>query len=241
MTETAVRDRPQGYFERLRELFDRIAEMPAEEREAEIARSTEGDPTLAEELRGLLEHADRAETTIDNASMLGAGSMLIAGWSEPPLPVIAGFRVHRRIGRGGSATVYLADQERADFTRPVALKVVDYAMDSASLARVREEQRILARLEHAGIARLYDTGLTPLGQPYLAMEHVEGETIVDHCRSRQLPISCPDRAVPLGARRRWLRPPTRHRASRSQAGEHPRLRAGRGQVARLRDRQARRR
>ncbi len=181
MTRTAA-ERPPGYFERLRELFDRIAEMPAGERDAEIARSTEGDPTLAEELRALLEHADRAETTIDNAMLL------VTGWSEPPLPVIPGFHVHRRIGRGGSATVYLADQERADFTRAVALKVVDYTVDQASLSRVREEQRILARLEHAGIARLYDTGVTSYGQPYLAMEHVEGLTIAEHCRTRQLPV-----------------------------------------------------
>jgi tetratricopeptide (TPR) repeat protein len=173
-------ERPPGYFERLRELFDRLADMPAGEQEVEIARAAEGDPTLAEELRALLEHAGRSETTFDNATLLR--------WSEPPLPVIPGFRMHRRIGRGGSATVYLADQERADFTRPVALKVVDYSMDSASLARVREEQRILARLEHAGIARLYDTGTTSLGQPYLAMEHVEGMTIVEHCRTRQLPV-----------------------------------------------------
>ena len=174
--------RPPSFFERLRELFDRIAELPSEEREAEIERATEGDAALAEELRALLEHAEGSESTLDNATLL------VTGWSELPLPVIPGFRVHRRIGRGGSATVYLADQERADFTRSVALKVVDSVVDSMSYGRVREEQRILARLEHAGIARLYDTGVTSLGQPYLAMEHVEGETIVEHCRSRRLPI-----------------------------------------------------
>jgi serine/threonine-protein kinase len=174
--------RPANFFARLRELFDRIAELPVAEREPEIARATEGEPELAEDLRGLLAHADRVETTLDNASLL------ITGWGEPMPPVIPGFRVHRRIGRGGSSTVYLADQERADFTRPVALKIVDSMVDSPSAWRVREEQRILASLEHPGIARLYDTGLTSLGQPYLAMEHVAGETIVEHCRAHQLPV-----------------------------------------------------
>jgi hypothetical protein len=122
---------------------------------------------MAGELRALLEHAE-SESTLDNATLL------VTGWSELPLPVIPGFRVHRRIGRGGSATVYLADQERADFTRPVALKVVDYAMDAVALSRVREEQRILARLEHAGIARLYDTGVTSFGQPSWRLDPVEG-------------------------------------------------------------------
>ncbi len=178
----SVPDRSPSFFERLRELFDRIVELPAEERDAEIARTTEGDAALAEELRALLGHAAREETSLDSVPLL------VSEWSDPPPPVIPGFRVHHRIGRGGSATVYLADQERADFTRVVALKVVDSLVHSGSSWRAREEQRILARLEHPGIARLYDTGVTPLGQPYLAMEHVEGESIVDHCRSHQLPI-----------------------------------------------------
>jgi tRNA A-37 threonylcarbamoyl transferase component Bud32/tetratricopeptide (TPR) repeat protein len=168
-------------FARLREHFDRISDLPVEERDAEIARATEGDATLAAELRALLEQDARAETTLDNGTLL-------TGWTEPPLPFVTGFRLHRRIGRGGSATVYLADQERTDFTRVVALKVIDSMADSTSFGRVREEQRILARLEHPGIARLYDTGVTSLGQAYLAMEHVEGETIVEHCRHHELPI-----------------------------------------------------
>ncbi len=179
MSELAIR--PPGYFERLRELFDRIAEMPAGEREAEIVRATETDPTLEKELRALLAHADAGETMFD-------GPPVLTGFSGPPLPIVPGYRLHRRIGRGGSATVYLADQERTGFTRTVALKVVDAIVHSTSLSHVREEQQILARLEHAGIARLYDSGVTALGQPYLAMELVEGESIVEHCRSRGLSI-----------------------------------------------------
>ena len=174
--------RPERSFEHLRKLFDRLAELPAGDRDTEIARATEGDPALEAELRALLDHADRSATTFDEAARM------FTGWTEPPLPVIEGCRLHRRIGSGGSATVYLADQERADFTRTVALKVVDAIVHATSLWHVREEQRILARLEHAGIARLYDSGVTELGQPYLAMELVEGETIDEHSRVRGLPI-----------------------------------------------------
>jgi tetratricopeptide (TPR) repeat protein len=96
--------------------------------------------------------------------------------------------VHRCIGHGGSATVYLADQEHAEFTRTVALKVVDRPFDAGSLRSVRGEQRILARLEHPGIARLYDSGVTPSGQHWLAMEHVEGQSILEHCNARGLAV-----------------------------------------------------
>jgi tetratricopeptide (TPR) repeat protein len=170
------------HFQRLHELFDRLLELPPEEREAEIARSTADTPGLAEELRALLEHAARDDSPLD------IGGVRLQEGVEPPLPQISGYRLHRCIGRGGSATVYLADQQHSEFTREVALKVVDRVFDAGSLRSVREEQRILARLEHPGIARLYDAGVTPAGQPWLAMEHVEGESILQHCRSRGLPV-----------------------------------------------------
>lgn len=184
MNEPTVPHPPElvSYFDRLQELFDRLVDLPAGEREAELERLSADAPALAGDLRGLLEAAARADSPLDKTAVrLGEDR-------EPPLPRIPGFRVHRRIGRGGSATVYLADQEHAEFTRTVALKVVDRLVDAASLRGVREEQRILARLEHPGIARLYDSGVTPWGQHWLAMEHVEGESILEHCNARRLPV-----------------------------------------------------
>jgi serine/threonine-protein kinase len=171
-----------SYFQRLHELFDALVDLPAEEREAEIARITGEAPQLADDLRALLEHAGRGESPLDVAAVR------LREESEAPLPRITGFHIHRCIGRGGSATVYLADQEHAEFTRQVALKVVDRPFDVGSLRSVREEQRILARLEHPGIARLYDSGVTSLGQHWLAMEHVEGESILAHCNARLLTV-----------------------------------------------------
>jgi len=171
-----------SYFERLRELFDRVVDLPDGERESEVARLAAEAPELADDLRALLEHAERNDSPLDSAAVS------VGEDGGPPLPRIAGFRVHRCIGRGGSATVYLADQEHAEFTRKVALKVVDRLIDAGSLRSVREEQRILARLEHPGIARLYDSGMTPWGQHWLAMEHVEGESILQHCNARGLSV-----------------------------------------------------
>src|ERR1043166_52878 len=171
------------YFQRLHELFDRVLELPPEERDAAIERATADAPELAAELRALLEHAARSDSPLDHAAVR------LQDHSEPPLPRIPGFRLHRCIGRGGSATVYLAEQEHDELTGPGALKVVNRLFDDGSLPSVREEQRILARLEHPGIARLYDSGMTPAGQHWLAMEHVEGESIVEHSRSRALPTS----------------------------------------------------
>src|SRR5205085_9704 len=46
------------------------------------------------------------------------------------------------------------------------------------------ERQILARLDHPGIARLLDGGLSDEGRPYAVVEYVEGETLTEHCRSR---------------------------------------------------------
>jgi tetratricopeptide (TPR) repeat protein len=171
-----------SHFQRLYALFDRVVDLPAGEREAEIARLAADAPELAKDLRALLEQAARSDSPLDSAAVR------LEEDSEPPLPRIPGFRIHRCIGQGGSSTVYLADQEHAEFTRKVALKVVDRPFDAGSLRSVREEQRILARLEHPGIARLYDSGVTPWGLHWLAMEHVEGESILAHCNAQRLSV-----------------------------------------------------
>jgi serine/threonine-protein kinase len=67
--------------------------------------------------------------------------------------------------------------------------VIDRVVDRESLRRVQEEQRILAGLEHSGIARLYDAGVSPSGQPYLAMEQVAGRNLIEHCRESDLPTA----------------------------------------------------
>jgi tRNA A-37 threonylcarbamoyl transferase component Bud32/tetratricopeptide (TPR) repeat protein len=170
------------HFVRLQAAFDELAELGEEERDAAVRRLSESDPSFQAELHALLAAADRVASPLDSLALLFAEP---AGAIAEEVP---GFRLLRQIGRGGSAAVYLAEQVGEGFTRRVALKVVDRG-PGASLARdLHAEQRILATLEHPGIARLYDAGVTPSGRPYLAMELVEGESLLDYCRTRQLPL-----------------------------------------------------
>src|ERR1044072_1658486 len=179
-------------FGRLRELFARLSELDTAERDAELQRCAAESPALAAALQSLLEHADRADSPLDAPALRRPERLPERperlSEDPTPLPRVDGYRIEQRIGRGGSATVYLAEQEREEFCRKVALKVVDRVLDPHALRRVREEQRILASLEHPGIARLYDAGVTPLGQPYLAMEHVEGTSVLEHCRTHELTV-----------------------------------------------------
>jgi len=166
---------------RLQDAFHEVAGLPVEEREEAVRRTCGGDSALASELRALLAAAERADSPLD-APLL----------RSPPdekgneaLEDVPGYRLLKQIGRGGSSTVYLADQQGEGFTRPVALKIIDRGPDAF---RFRAEQRILATLEHPGIARLYDAGLTPSGRPYLAMELVQGENLIGFCRHAGTPL-----------------------------------------------------
>jgi eukaryotic-like serine/threonine-protein kinase len=72
--------------------------------------------------------------------------------------------------------VYLAAREGAEFPRPVALKVMRNGLDQDQvlLRRFTEERQILATLEHPGVARLLEGGVTNDGHPWFAMEYVDG-------------------------------------------------------------------
>jgi eukaryotic-like serine/threonine-protein kinase len=104
--------------------------------------------------------------------------------------VIGGYRLLREIGRGGMASVWLAERTDGMVNRPVALKFPHGAWLMPGLAeRMKQERDILAHLEHQNIARLYDAGVTQDGRPYLAIEFVEGEAIDRYCETRALALA----------------------------------------------------
>jgi serine/threonine-protein kinase len=88
------------------------------------------------------------------------------------------YRLLRVLGEGGMATVWLAERTDQLQGRRIALKLPHGAWRRSGLAeRMAREREILATLEHPNIARLYDAGVDADGQPYLAIEYVEGERI----------------------------------------------------------------
>ncbi len=95
----------------------------------------------------------------------------------------------REIGHGGMATVWLARRTDELTERPVALKLPHLHLQSTRFAeRYARERDILASLTHPNIARLYDAGISPEGQPFLAMEFVAGEPLTQYCAKRHLGV-----------------------------------------------------
>ena len=102
---------------------------------------------------------------------------------------IGPYKVLRRIGRGGTGSVYLAVRDDDEFQRRVAIKLVRRGMATTDiLRRFRSERQILASIDHPYIARLLDGGSTDDGVPYFVMEYIEGEPINVYCDRNQLSI-----------------------------------------------------
>src|SRR6185503_16535313 len=85
--------------------------------------------------------------------------------------------------------VWLADRSDGRFKGQAAVKLLNASLiGHEGERRFRREGSILARLRHPGIARLHDAGLSPLGQPYIVLEHVDGEPIDRFCAARGLDV-----------------------------------------------------
>jgi serine/threonine-protein kinase len=99
------------------------------------------------------------------------------------------FRIMEEIGRGGMSKVFLCQRADGQFEQKVAVKVMKVSGNAEFMKdRFRQEQQILAGINHAHIAQLYDGGITDLGHPYIIMEYVEGEAIDSYCKKNNLGI-----------------------------------------------------
>jgi serine/threonine protein kinase/tetratricopeptide (TPR) repeat protein len=115
-------------------------------------------------------------------------SGLAGGGATPETTFIGPYKLLRRLGEGGMGQVWLAEQT-APVQRQVALKLIRVGRyDDDLLQRFRSERQSLAMMDHPAIAKVFDAGATPDGQPYFVMEHVTGVSITKYCDDKCLTI-----------------------------------------------------
>ncbi len=174
----------------LSELLDTALDLPAHQRGAWLAALDPRHEPLKALLRRLLARAAELETS-DFLEVLPAVDLAPAASPSDPASDsrVGPYRLVRELGRGGMGIVWLAERADGLFTRPVALKFPQGPwMRDGLRERMARERELLAALEHPGIARLYDAGVTDAGVPYLALEHVDGVPLDEYCRSRHLGV-----------------------------------------------------
>jgi len=195
---------PLGLWPRLMPLLDKALDLPPSERTQWLSTLQEVDGDTLAALQQLV--AERE--ALDADGFLAQGPALsdvlavpqqgddaqasASGGGAEQLGFFAGdllgpYRLLRELGQGGMSVVWLAERHDGQLRRQVALKVPHAGPGQAALAeRLKRERDILAGLAHPHIARLYDVGVTPQGLPFLALEYIEGQTLLAHCESHRL-------------------------------------------------------
>jgi serine/threonine protein kinase/Tol biopolymer transport system component/phage tail protein X len=106
--------------------------------------------------------------------------------TEGPGTVIGRYKLLEKIGEGGMAVVYMAEQTEP-IRRKVALKIIKLGMDTRQvIARFEAERQALALMDHPSIAKVLDAGATETGRPYFVMELVQGISITEYCDKNSL-------------------------------------------------------
>ncbi len=175
-------------FQRADQIFRQVCDLTPDERDRVIAERCEGDAELEAEVRGLL--AADAGTLADALNTPAIALPLGEAAPDDETPErIGGFEIVRRLGAGGMGVVYEARQHSP--RRTVALKVIRAsAFSPAHRRRFELEAQLLARLQHPGIATIFESGSaqTDAGaEPYFAMELIDGVPLNDYARSGGTP------------------------------------------------------
>ncbi len=175
-------------YQRAVDLFLGACELAPERRDAFLREACRDDAGLLAAANALLAQDASSDDPIAGAA---ASAAALLSDEAAPLPErIGGYRVVRVLGEGGMGTVYEAEQESP--RRRVALKVVRPTMATPRVCRRFElEAEVLGRLEHPGIARIYEAGSAAMAWgvvPFLAMELVRGRPLDDHARESKLDL-----------------------------------------------------
>jgi eukaryotic-like serine/threonine-protein kinase len=192
VAKVQVKDLSAEQFGRLSDLLDQAFEIPPQRRQAWLADLRAHDPELSVLVADIVasDSVASAEQLIETRDMLHRQFAAAIETRQSLIGKQFGpYRIIRRLGQGGMGSVWLAERVDGLFTRQVALKLVHTSLlGSTLIERFARERTILAALNHPRIARLFDAGVSDDGQPYLALEYVEGVPLTEYCNRHRLDI-----------------------------------------------------
>ena len=168
--------------------LDEALELTGADRVAWLAAIRARDAALAADLESLLEeHDDLRESGFLKRAIPGFQTAVQMTSLEGQ--IIGAYRLISLIGQGGMGSVWLAERCDGRFEGRAAVKLLNIALiGRAGEERFRREGTIPRRVTHPHIAHLIDAGVSAAGQPYLVLEHVDGQRIDRYCNEHGLGI-----------------------------------------------------
>ncbi len=174
---------------RIRAVFERVVDLPEAARAEWLARELAEEPVVRAEVERLLQAELHAQDYLTPVGESTIGAAAPAGMFGPrPGDRLGPFAIVRLLGQGGMGAVFEARQELP--VRTVALKVMrGGAVSERAHRRFRDEIAVLARLQHPGIAQVYDAGIAD-ELPWFAMELLaDALPITDYAEREQLALT----------------------------------------------------
>ena len=172
------------FVQRVETLFLAVQDMDASAVELFLAAAAARDPEAAAEVKAMLAlNDDELDDAVPRIYLDDTAIEV-----EAPGQHIDRYVLKELLGEGGFGTVWRAEQQEP-VRRDVALKIIKRGMDTRQVvARFQAERQTLARMDHPGIARVFDGGATATGRPYFVMELVRGDPLLAACDRLQLEL-----------------------------------------------------
>ncbi|MCG8408672.1 MAG: serine/threonine-protein kinase [Phycisphaerales bacterium] len=183
-------------FKRAEELFQTARKLDPSERGAFLKQASVNHEALEQRVKAMLKEHDRPPEFLKTSNIKEGQTLKTSESSRANClefnvgQRVDGYTIVRKIAEGGMGTVYQAEQEKPK--RTVALKIIRplYASEQM-LRRFELEAEVLGRLQHPGIAQIYEAGTADTGrgpQPFFAMEFIRGQTLLKYTTEKQLGI-----------------------------------------------------
>jgi eukaryotic-like serine/threonine-protein kinase len=177
-------------WQSLQPYLDDAFDAATQERAALVQRLHAQDPTLAGHLQQML----RSEGLANGEGFLAAAPDTTGLSGATPGQRLGAYTLQELIAQGGMGQVWLARRTDGQYDGQVAIKLLSAAqLDSQQTERFRREGQILARMRHPHIAHIIDAGIAEAtthgaGQPYLVLEHVQGQRLDVGCDALALGV-----------------------------------------------------
>src|SRR5215831_8724338 len=171
--------RPQGIWSR-------------DDKRAFLAQAWKGDGEPMWEFESALNVSEVASTVapVNGPDWLTNRSRTASIPARSLPPSVGRYRILQLVGEGGMGVVYEAEQEHP--RRIVALKVMKPGIAGPEqVRRFEHESRVLGRLQHPGIAQIYEAGTADAGfgpQHYFAMEFIRGQSLREYAQALHLNV-----------------------------------------------------
>jgi eukaryotic-like serine/threonine-protein kinase len=182
-------------WQQVKVLLDRALQLNPAERSAFLDVACSSDHELRAEIGVFLSEKDivgssflRSPAWLYSMDGDGDGGEVAEGGLRGGQLFAERFQLIGKLGEGGMGQVWMAEQT-SPVRRTVALKLIRAGMyDGAVVKRFQAERQSLAIMDHPSIAKVFDAGATPQGQPYFVMEYVPGPPITEYCDQKKLAI-----------------------------------------------------